>query len=84
MTRRPIPSILVALTTALVVTFVFAPSGVAAASSGLFQAPDLASQTLGRAYWHVFIAYAVLWLLLLGWVVWIVRRLSKLERKLRE
>lgn len=46
------------------------------------QATDLASQTLGRGYWHVFIAYAVAWALVLGWTVAIGRRLARVERRL--
>ena len=42
----------------------------------------LGQQTLGRAYWHVFAAYAVLWLLVLGWVISIVRRLRRVEERL--
>ncbi len=42
----------------------------------------LGTQTLGRAYWHVFAAYAVVWLLVLGWVISIVRRLRRVEERL--
>ncbi len=42
----------------------------------------LGSQTLGRPYWHVFAAYAVVWLLVLGWVISIVRRLRRVEERL--
>ncbi len=42
----------------------------------------LGEQTLGRAYWHVFTAYAILWLLVLGWVILIVRRLRRVEERL--
>ncbi len=42
----------------------------------------LGEQTLGRAYWHVFTAYAILWLLVLGWVISIVRRLRRVEERL--
>ncbi|MBI4540427.1 MAG: CcmD family protein [Gemmatimonadetes bacterium] len=45
------------------------------------QAPGLARQTL-RPYWHVFIAYGLVWLIILGWVVSISRRLARLEREL--
>ena len=48
----------------------------------LAQGTDLASQTLGRAYWHVFAAYAVVWILVLGWVVSIVRRPRRVEDRL--
>ena len=42
----------------------------------------LGQQTLGRAYWHVFVAYAIVWLLVLGWVISIVRRLRRVEERL--
>ena len=42
----------------------------------------LGRQTLGRAYWHVFAAYAIVWLLVLGWVISIVRRLRRVEERL--
>ena len=45
-------------------------------------ANELARQTLGRPYWHVFIAYAVVWLLVAGWVISIARRLSDVEKRL--
>jgi CcmD family protein len=37
-----------------------------------------------RAYWHVFIAYAVVLLLVLGWVISIGRRLKDVEQRLGE
>ena len=43
---------------------------------------DLGAQTLGRAYWHVFAAYAIVWLLVLGWLISIVRRLRRVEERL--
>jgi CcmD family protein len=46
------------------------------------QATELARQTLGRAYWHVFIAYALAILFIGGWVVSIARRLARVERRL--
>ncbi len=42
----------------------------------------LGQQTLGRPYWHVFAAYAIVWLLVLGWVFSIVRRLRRVEERL--
>ena len=42
----------------------------------------LGQQTLGRAYWHVFAAYAIVWLLVLGLVFSIVRRLRRVEERL--
>jgi len=46
------------------------------------QNQDLGAQRLGRPYLHVFLAYAVAWALLFGWVVSIARRLRGVERKL--
>lgn len=50
----------------------------------LAQATELGRQTLGRAYWHVFVAYAIAWLLIGGWIVSIARRLARVERRLRD
>ena len=49
----------------------------------LAQGTDLASQTLGRAYWHVFAAYAVGWIMVLGWVISIGRRLVGVEQAIK-
>lgn len=38
----------------------------------------LARQSL-RPYWYVFIAYALAWLLLMGWLLSIGRRIRRLE-----
>jgi CcmD family protein len=46
------------------------------------QATELGRQTLGRAYWHVFIGYAIAWLVVGGWIVSIARRLARVERRL--
>lgn len=46
------------------------------------QAEALGQQRLGRAYWHVFLAYAIGWVLILGWVVSIARRLGRVEASL--
>lgn len=43
---------------------------------------QLARQNL-RPYWHVFIAYILVWLILFGWVVSIARRLGRIERGLQ-
>lgn len=47
------------------------------------QAEQLREQTLGRAYWHVFLAYAIALLLVLGWIVSIARRLRRVEDRLQ-
>ncbi|MBW3534676.1 MAG: CcmD family protein [Gemmatimonadetes bacterium] len=44
----------------------------------------LSGQTLGRGYLHVFLAYAVAWALVLGWVVSIARRRARVEHRLDE
>ena len=49
---------------------------------GLMAQSPLAQQQLGRPYWHVFIAYALCWLILGGWLFHIVRRLKKVEERL--
>ena len=54
---------------------------VAQEMEGLPQAGALAQQSL-RPYWHVFIAYAIALVLVLGWVISIARRLGRLERRL--
>lgn len=68
---------------ALAAETVVSPVPPAQAQGGQGGSP-LASQTLGRGYWHVFIAYAVAWLLVLGWAISIARRLSKIEREIEE
>ena len=56
---------------------------LAASSPALAQmGGDLASQTLGRSYLFLFLAYAIVWALVLGWVVSIARRLARIEKKL--
>ena len=42
----------------------------------------LGEQTLGRPYWHVFAAYAIVWILVGGWIFSIVRRLRRVEERL--
>lgn len=41
----------------------------------------LAGQSL-RPYRFVFYAYAIAWLLVLGWIVAVARRMARLERRL--
>jgi CcmD family protein len=60
---------------------------VALAAPALAQEPlvtqGLAQQSL-RAYWHVFIAYALVIVLVVGYVVSIARRLADVEKRMRE
>ena len=55
----------------------------AVAAQGTPELPGerLAQQSL-RAYWHVFIAYAIVIAMVLGWVISIARRLSRIEAQL--
>lgn len=46
------------------------------------EAGALGRQTLGRPYWHVFIAYAIAWVLVFGWLIAIGRRLRSVEERL--
>lgn len=49
----------------------------------LADADAIATQNL-RGYTHMFIAYAIAWLLVIGWVISIARRLGRIENALRE
>jgi hypothetical protein len=37
-----------------------------------------------RAYWHVFVAYALVWVLVAGWMVAIARRLTRVSKHIEE
>lgn len=54
---------------------------VLAQGSGAASPTALGAQSL-RAYWHVFIAYAIAIVLVLGWVISIGRRLKDVEDRL--
>ncbi len=56
------------------------PEGVMA-QEGLPDPAAIAGQNL-RGHTHMFIAYFIAWLLILGWAVSIARRLGKVERAL--
>lgn len=36
-----------------------------------------------RDFWHVFVAYGIAWLLLMGWMVATFRRLGRVEKQLQ-
>jgi CcmD family protein len=65
---------------------------LALAVAALPAAPELVAQDAAartppatmRAFWHVFLAYAAVWLLILGWLVSIARRLARVERSIGE
>jgi CcmD family protein len=64
----------------VVVTILFLTFGVTA-----LEAQGGAAGVGGmRAYWHVFIAYAIVILLVLGWVISIGRRLKDIQDRLGE
>lgn len=61
-----------------------APAAVAAPAGDYAGLPERAAppRTL-RAYWHVFVAFALAWLLLFGYVVSLGRRFARVEDGLR-
>ena len=67
----------------LVALSVATVAAVAAQETLVLPGDRLAQQSL-RAYWHVFIAYAIAIGLVLGWVVSIARRLSRIEAQLND
>jgi hypothetical protein len=56
---------------------------VATDVAGQLPGSQMATQSL-RAYWHVFIAYAIAIVMVLAWVVSIARRLARIEAQLGE
>jgi len=53
------------------------------AQGGLADPEAIAAQNL-RGYTHMFIAYAIAWALVLGWVISIARRLARVEKALTD
>jgi CcmD family protein len=53
------------------------------AQGGLADPEAIAGQNL-RGYTHMFIAYAIAWAMVFGWVISIARRLGRVERALEE
>ncbi len=70
------PLVLVAL-----LALLLGAPGWAAAQAGLADPQVLAGQSL-RGYTHMFVAYFIAWVLVLGWVVSIARRLGRVEKAL--
>lgn len=64
-----------ALATILVLAAVLLPGSVAAQGGGL------ASQSF-RPYAHVFVAYALAWAVVLGWVISLARRWGRVQDEL--
>jgi len=52
-------------------------------AQGMADAGAIAGQNL-RGYTHMFIAYAIAWLLVVGWVISIARRLGRIEKALNQ
>ena len=65
------------------ITFLIGTITLSAQEISEFPGAQLATQGLGRPYWHVFIAYAIAIGLVFCWVVSIGRRLSEIEKKIR-
>ena len=65
------------------ITLLFCATTLFAQEASELTGAQLAAQGLGRPYWHVFIAYAVAIGIVLFWVVSIGRRLSEIEKKIR-
>jgi CcmD family protein len=59
---------------------VFTAAEAPPAAAGLPQ--RAAAERTMRGYWHLFIAFAVTWLLLFGYAISLGRRFGKLERQL--
>jgi CcmD family protein len=52
-------------------------------AQGMADPGALANQSL-RGYTHMFIAYAIAWAVVVGWVISIARRLARVEKALKE
>ena len=76
-----LPSKRLLLRLGLIVFLLVAAAVPAVAQEAAASATGLSGQSL-RPYQFVFIAYALAWLLVLGWVVAIARRMARLERRL--
>lgn len=55
------------------------PEGLGAQEPGA-----IGRQALGRPYVHVFVAYAIAWILIFGWLVSVGRRLQRVEERLKK
>lgn len=58
------------------------PSAGTVSDGGAAALPRYTPPRTLRAYWHLFVAFAVAWVLLFGYTVAIARRWSRLEREL--
>ena len=76
------PTVLDRILMAVALLAVASVPALAQQATGL-PASGMAQQSL-RPYWHVFTAYAVTIVLVLGWVISISRRLKDVEERLKE
>ena len=60
------------------------PDAAAAQEMPGLGAPSALAQQSLRPYWHVFIAYSIVIVLVAGWAASIARRLGEVERRLGE
>lgn len=69
----------------LAFTMILAVFAILHAAPAAAQMPgtDIGAQNL-QPYHFLFIAYALIWLLVFGWVVSIARRLARLEKRLQD
>ncbi len=64
------------------ITFLIGTITLSAQEISELPGAQLATQGLGRPYWHVFIAYAIAIGIVFLWVVSIGLRLSQIEKKI--
>ena len=62
---------------------ILAKPGILEAQAGLPDPNALASQNL-TGYTHMFLAYAIAWALILGWIVSIGRRMGRVRQELED
>jgi CcmD family protein len=68
---------------ALSLLLILAGPDALGAQAGLPDPNALASQNL-TGYTHMFLAYAIAWALILGWIVSIGRRMGRVQRELED
>jgi hypothetical protein len=81
--KHPVPDMMIRFLRRwpLTVALLMFMSAVSATEAAALQASGLGSQTL-RPYWHVFVAYAVVIIMIGAWAFSISRRLKNVEDRL--
>lgn len=74
--RGPLARLRTALALFVAVVALTTPGLLAAQTTPLAANPQM------RHFWHVFVAYAIAWVLIFGWLVSILRRLRRVEERL--